>query len=62
MVRAVHHLEELAQTCADMAERPTAIFPLHVTALWAYGDVLTSQDNLDCLRVVLAVDLPVADA
>lgn len=59
--RAVHHLEELAQSCADMAGRPTDIFPLRVTALWAYGDVLTSQDDLDCLRVVLAVDLPVDD-
>lgn len=59
--RAIHHLEELAQTCADMAERPAAIFPLRVTQLWAYGDVLESQDDLDSLQVVLAVDLPVDD-
>jgi len=57
--RAVHHLEELASECARMAELPTTIFPLQVTALWAYSDVLTSQDDLDCLRVVLTVDLPV---
>jgi hypothetical protein len=44
-----------------MAGMPTTIFPLHVTALWAYSDVLTSRDDLDCLRVVLAVDLPVED-
>jgi hypothetical protein len=57
--RAVHHLEELANACADMALLPTSVFPLHVTQLWAYGDVLTSRDDLDWLRVVLAVDLPV---
>ena len=44
-----------------MAERPAAIFPLQVTQLWAYGDVLESQDDLDSLQVVLAVDLPVDD-
>lgn len=57
--RAIHHLEELAQLCADMAGRPPTIFPLRVTALWAFGEVLASQDDLDCLRVVLAVDLPI---
>jgi len=57
--RAVHHLEELADACADMAQRPTSVFPLHVTQLWAYAEVLTSRDDLDWLRVVLAVDLPV---
>ena len=59
--RAVHHLEELALACADMAGRPVTIFPLHVTQLWAYGDVLARRDDLDCLHVVLAVDLPVED-
>jgi len=59
--RAVHHLEELAHSCADMAGRPATIFPLRVTSLWAFGEVLDSQDDLDWLRVVLAVDLPVED-
>lgn len=59
--RAVHHLEELAQSCADMAQRPASMFPLRVTQLWAYGDVLTSRDDLDYLCVVLTVDLPVDD-
>jgi hypothetical protein len=59
--RALHHLEELAHECARMAGLPREIFPLHVTALWAYSDVLTSRDDLDCLRVVLAVDLSVDD-
>lgn len=59
--RAVHHLDELAHACADMAERPVTVFPLRVIQLWAYSDVLTSHDDLDCLRVVLVVDLPVDD-
>lgn len=57
--RAVHHLEELADVCADMAGRPATIFPLRVTQLWTYSDVLTCHDDLDALRVVLAVDLPI---
>jgi len=59
--RAVHHLEGLAHTCAEMATRPATIFPLRVTALWAFGEVLTSQDDLARLRIVLAVDLPAED-
>jgi len=59
--RALHHLEELAQSCADMAGRPATIFPLRVTSLWAFGEVLDTRDDLDWLRVVLAVDLPVED-
>lgn len=57
--RAVHHLEELATICADMAGRPATIFPLRVTQLWAFGDVLDSQDDLEWLQVALVVDLPV---
>lgn len=59
--RAVHHLEELAQACAEMAGRPATIFPLRVTGLWTFGDVLTSRDDLESLTVVLAVNLPVDD-
>jgi hypothetical protein len=59
--RAVHHLEELARVCADMSGRPATIFPLRVTALWTFGEVLTSRNDLDSLPVVLAVDLPVDD-
>lgn len=59
--RAVHHLEDLAHSCADMASRPATIFPLRVTSLWVFGEVLDSRDDLDWLRVVLAVDLPVED-
>jgi hypothetical protein len=59
--RAVHHLQEIAHVCADMAGRPATIFPLRVTALWTFGHVLTSRQDLDRLQVVLAVDLPVQD-
>jgi|SRR5450631_307265 len=59
--RAVHHLEELAHICEDMAGRPATIFPLRVTALWTFGELLTNRDDLDSLPVVLAVDLPVDD-
>lgn len=44
-----------------MSGRPATIFPLRVTALWTFGEVLTSRDDLDSLPVVLAVDLPVKD-
>ena len=57
--RAIHHLEELAHVCADMAGRPATIFPLRVSALWAFGEVLTSQEDLDRVQVVLAVDVPI---
>jgi hypothetical protein len=59
--RAIHHLEELQQTCAEMTSRPATIFPLRVTALWTFGEVLTNRDDLDFLRIVLAVDRPVED-
>jgi hypothetical protein len=59
--RAMHHLEELAQSCANRADLPADMFPLRVTQLWAYGDVLASRDDLDALQVALAVDLPVDD-
>jgi len=59
--RAIHHLEELAGACADMSGRPATIFPLRVTGLWTFGEVLTSQDDIESLPVVLAVDRPVDD-
>jgi hypothetical protein len=59
--RAVHHLEELTYVCADMARRPATIFPLRVTALWTFGEVLSSRGDLDCPGVVLADDLPTGD-
>lgn len=58
-IRAVHHLEALAQSCAEMAEQPLSLFPLRVTQLWAVGDLLGAPRDLDVVRVALAVDLPV---
>jgi hypothetical protein len=57
--RAVHHLEELANACADLAQRPESIFPLRVTALWTFGELLDSRADLGFVHVVLAADLPV---
>lgn len=57
--RAVHHVESLARTCADMAARPRSIFPLRVTQLWAAGDVLGPPQDLEVVTVALCVDLPV---
>jgi hypothetical protein len=57
--RAVHHLETLAQTCADMATRPSSIFPLKVVQLWAVGDILGDERDLETVTVALVADLPV---
>jgi hypothetical protein len=57
--RAVHHLQTLAQTCAEMTTRPRSIFPLRVTQLWAAGDILGPERDLETITVALVVDLPV---
>lgn len=57
--RAIHHLETLAQSCADMAARPSPIFRWRVTELWAVADVLGEPGDIDYLTVALAVELPV---
>jgi hypothetical protein len=57
--RAVHHVESLAQACADMATRPPSIFPLRVTELWVVGDLLGLPRDLETVTVALSVDLPV---
>jgi hypothetical protein len=57
--RAVHHLEALAQTCAEMATRPPSIFPLRVVQLWAAGDILGPVGEIETVTVALGVDLPV---
>jgi hypothetical protein len=59
--RAVFHLELLAHSCADMATRPTSIFPLRVTQAWAVGDVLEAPRDLDFVTAALCVDLPATD-
>jgi hypothetical protein len=57
--RAVHHVETLAKACADIATRPSSIFPLRVTQLWAVGDILGPPRDLETVTVALSVDLPV---
>jgi hypothetical protein len=57
--RAVHHLETLAQSCAELAAQPRSIFPLRVVQLWAVGDILGAIREIDTITVALAVDLPV---
>ena len=59
--RAVHHLEALAQTCAEMTTRPGSIFSLRVVQLWAVGDILGAVRDVETVTVALAVDLPVDD-
>jgi hypothetical protein len=59
--RAVHHLEALAQACAEMGTQPRSMFSLRVVQLWAVGDILGAVRDLETVTVALAVDLPVDD-
>ncbi|GGS33603.1 MULTISPECIES: DUF7711 family protein [Actinokineospora] len=54
--RAVHHLTELAESCARLADSP--IHPLRVTGLWVAGEILGPPADLDTITVALVVDLP----
>lgn len=54
--RAVHHLEALAGECAKML--PNKINPLRVTRMWAFGQVVDDQSDLDWVDVALSVDVP----
>jgi hypothetical protein len=56
--RAVHHLEALAQSCAEMATRPRSVFSLRVVQLWAVGDILGAVRDVETVTVALAVGLP----
>ncbi len=59
--RAVHHVESLAQSCAELSGKP--FFSLTVTQLWAVGDILGPKHDqeLEWVTVALAVDLPPDD-
>ena len=59
--RAVHHVDSLARTCADMATRPVSIFPLRVTQLWVMGGILGHPHDVELVDVALCVDLPVEE-
>jgi hypothetical protein len=54
--RAVHHLGELARACAETLNQP--MFSRRVTQLWAVGDILGPQRDLDAVTVALAIDRP----
>lgn len=59
--RATHHLQSLAETCAELAANPGPVITLHVRALWAHGQILDPDPELDSVQVALAVDLPPAE-
>jgi hypothetical protein len=60
--RAVHQLESLVESCADLATRPASMFGLQVRQLWVFGGLLDlhpgSEAELDRVQVALVVDLP----
>lgn len=56
--RAVHHVEWLAETCADMVTRPESIYVLRVTQLWAFDAILEAPRDLEWVDVAMCVDVP----
>jgi hypothetical protein len=54
--RAVHHLGSLARACAETLNQP--MFSLRVTQLWAVGDILGPQQEIDAVTVALAINRP----
>ncbi|MGW5051744.1 DUF7711 family protein [Actinokineospora sp. NPDC004072] len=54
--RAVHHLTDLAESCARLADSP--VVALRVTELWVAGDLLGPVADVDTVTVALVVDLP----
>jgi hypothetical protein len=57
--RAVHHLEQLAETCTEMSGRASEIYRVRVRQLWTFGEMLEPEHDLEWIPVALAVDLPV---
>jgi hypothetical protein len=57
--RAVHHVDTLAQACAQQSG--FAFADLAVTQLWAVGDILGPPTELESVTVALCVDQPVTD-
>jgi hypothetical protein len=57
--RAIHHVETLAQSCAETMG--SSIYSLRVAGLWAAGDLLEPPQDRDWVRVALTVDQPAAD-
>lgn len=56
--RAVQHLTDLAEKCAERAGLPDSIRGLPVVELWAFGDILGTPRDLEWVSVAVAVDLP----
>lgn len=54
--RAVHHLTELAESCAKLADSP--VQTLRVTQLWVAGELLGPPRDVETVTVALVVDLP----
>lgn len=57
--RAVHHLEQLAETCTEMLGRPAEIYRIRVRQLWTFGEMLGLARDVEWVPVALVVDLPV---
>lgn len=57
--RAVHHLEQLAETCTEMLGRPPEIYRIRLRQLWTFGEMLEREHDLEVVPVALAIDLPV---
>lgn len=55
----MHHLAELAEKCAELAGQQGSFYRLRVVQLWAVGDILGAEGDLEWITVALAVDLPV---
>lgn len=55
----MHHLRELAASCADVHDQP--MYRFRVKQMWAFGEILDEPRDLDLVQVALAVDLPVAE-
>jgi len=58
---AVNKVSDLAQSCAGSAALLATINGLRVTQLWAVGDVLGREREIEFVTLVLCVDLPVAE-
>lgn len=59
--RAVHHVEAAAGECQRVHELPPVMVPVRVTQLWAFGDVLGPQRDLESVSLALSLDLPAKD-
>src|SRR5664279_4887505 len=58
---AVRHVSELAQSCADRTASLASIIGLRVTQLWAAGEVLGREQEIEVVTLALCVDLPPAE-